>query len=47
MTGVKLWDTQDAVEGGPPTTNYEYLFDLEGTDGGDPDASSLFNITTL
>ena len=47
MTGVKLWDTQDAVEGGPPTTNYEYLFDLEGADGGDPDASSLFNITTL
>ena len=47
MTGVKLWDTQDAVEGQPPTTNYEYLFDLEGADGGDPDANSLFNITTL
>ena len=29
------------------TDNYEHLWSLNDTDGGDPIASSLFNITTL
>ena len=36
------------VDGQPPTTNYEYLFSLVGSsDSKDPDANSLFNVTTL
>ena len=36
------------VDGQPPTTNYEYLFSLIGSsDSKDPDANSLFNVTTL
>ena len=48
MTGVKLYDsTVSPPEGGPPTTNYEYLFTLKGASGGNPDAHSLFNVETL
>ena len=48
MSGVQLWDTQEVVDGQPPTTNYEYLFSLIGSsDSKDPDANSLFNVTTL
>ena len=35
------------VEGEAPTTNYEHLFSLQNSTGGDPAANSLFNITTL
>ena len=45
---VKLYDSTTGVDPNtPPTTNYEYLFMMQDTAGGDPAASSLFNITTL
>jgi len=30
-----------------PNSNYEYLFNLTNSVGGDPDPSSFFNVQTL
>jgi hypothetical protein len=30
-----------------PSMNYEHLFNLTNSEGGDPDSSSLFNVQTL
>ena len=48
MKDVKLYnDTAGPSESEPPTDNYEYLFTLKNSSGGDPDPHSLFNVQTL
>ena len=45
MADVKLYnDTVGPTASEPPTDNYEYLFTLENSSGGDPDPHSLFNV---
>lgn len=48
MTGVKFFnDTAGPTPTEPPTNNWEYLFMLTNSSGGDPNPSSLFNVQTL
>ena len=47
MTGVKLYKDTAGEGSEPPNDNYEYLFTLENSSGGDPDPHSLFNVQTL
>ena len=48
MKDVKLYnDTAGPSDLEPPTDNYEYLFTLKNSSGGDPDPHSLFNVQTL
>ena len=47
MTGVKLYNDTQGQGQEPPTDNYEYLFTLQNSSGGDPEPHSLFNVETL